>query len=569
MAQASSDSNLCPGGRYAMNWGGWALERAEWQPTLFGVPNRADLAAFVPHWPCRTIRVCVHRNHGFEAVSSAIGPYAAWNNLAFEWSLSAYDDTLTFDLRSDSELELIWLDAGRLESMAPGALGPWLVGRLRALRSMTSNPIVAAIWPLAETDRELIAVAAIPGTRVVNLDSFAARLGNRWLDSRTESISGTRLSNRACLELARELACRWLPAAIAPPRKAIAVDLDGTLYRGVLGEDGPRGVVLTPAHRRLQENLAKRRDEGILLALVSRNDLRDVKELFASRAEFPLRFDDFSAIDVSWDDRSVALRRIAERLRIALDAVVFIDDNAGELAAAASSLPVFTVHARSDAAQTDAALEHVAGLFRWRETAEDRLRASDLRASTLRDTQSRDAPSDEAYLRSLQVRLGYHVGQRQHLGRIADLVAKTNQFNLSLRRMNEAQIARKLDERPSNVVAIELADRLSDSGIVAAVVGSRRGERVHVEEVCVSCRALGRRLEDSMLTQALLLLTGDHASRDVVFDLRKGPRNDPARQWLARYANTAIDGDTESVEMRFDAIAAKTISPALRIEITR
>jgi FkbH-like protein len=552
-----------------MNWGDWALERAEWQRVLFGVPNRADLLDCIPHWPCTNVRVRVHRNHGFEAVAGATVPFAAWNGLAFEWSLSAHDDSLTIEPRSDSQIELVWIDSARLTKIAPGKFGRWLVDRLRALRSATTNPIVVAAWPLAAADREILAGAAIPGVHVADVEALAETLGARWLDARTESISGTRLSNRACLELARQIACRWLPAAILPPRKAIVADLDGTLYRGVLGEDGPMGISLTPAHRATQLALARLRGEGILLALVSRNEMTDVEALFAARVDFPLCWDDFSAIDVSWDDRSLALGRIADRLRIGVDDIVFVDDNPGELAAVAASVPVFTVYASADAAQTEAALDHVAGLFRWREATEDRLRASDLRAAPLREFELRSAASPDEYLRSLQVRLGYHVGQRHQIARVAELVAKTNQFNLSLSRMNEAQIAQRLDDRRSNVVAIELSDRLSDSGIIGAVIGSRHGETVRVEELCVSCRALGRHLEDAMLTRALLLLAGDRAPRTVVFDLRRGPRNAPARQWLARYANARVDEGIEQLEMTFDAIGAKPIPSAIRMEIVQ
>src|SRR5437773_7011388 len=194
-----------------MNWGGYALERAEWQRVLFGTPNRADLLACDAHWPCATIRVRIHRNHGFEPVAGATAPYAAWNGLAFEWSLSAYDDSLMIDSQGDSQIELVWLDSARLTKIAPGAMGPWLVDRLRALRSATTNSIVAAIWPLTPADREIASGAAIPGVYVADLEPFAAKLGTRWLDARTESISGTRFSNRACLEMAREIACRWLP----------------------------------------------------------------------------------------------------------------------------------------------------------------------------------------------------------------------------------------------------------------------------------------------------------------------------------------------------------------------
>ena len=353
------------------------------------------------------------------------------------------------------------------------------------------------------------------------------------------------------------------------PRKAIAVDLDGTLYAGTLGEDGPAGVELTEGHRVLQHRLVGFRNEGMLLALVSRNEPADVEALFAERDDFPLRLSDFSAIEVSWDDKSIAVGRVASALRIGCDSIVFVDDNPGELAGVGASLPVITVHAGADATQTASALEHVAGIFRWRTSVEDRLRADDLRASEVRAQIGQAASSPDDYLRSLQVQLDLLVGPRQQVARLAELSAKTNQFNLSLRRMNEAEIARRVIDAPSNVVAIRLADRLSDSGIVGMIVGSRVGRALHIDELCVSCRALGRRLEDSMLTKAVLVMAGQPAPETVIFAVRKGPRNAPARNWLAQYAGVQMDDETDAVEMPFDTVSAHTLSSAIRIEVVQ
>jgi FkbH-like protein len=548
---------------------GTALSRAEWQRALFNAPNRADLVACVPAWPLRSMPVRVHRNHGFEAVSSATRAYAAWNGLDFEWLIGGYDDSLSFDLAGDAHVELVWLDTSRLQDLEEDGIVDWLIGRLRALRSQTTHPILVLAWPLSTRAVNRLDEATIPGTHVANLAPLAAILGRQWIDSRAQALSGTRLGNHACLAIARELACRWLPAVSLPPRKAIAVDLDGTLYAGTLGEEGAAGVELTEGHRVLQRHLVGLRNEGMLLAVVSRNEPADVEALFAQRADFPLRLSDFSAVEVSWDDKAAAVGRIASTLRIGCDSIVFVDDNPGELAGVAASLPVVTVHAGSDGTQTVSALEHVAGVFRWRTTDEDRLRADDLRASEVREEIAQAAFSPDDYLRSLQVQLDVLVGPRQHLARLAELSAKTNQFNLSLSRMNEAQIARRLSDAPSNVVAIRLTDRLSDSGIVGLVVGSRIGKALHIDELCVSCRALGRRIEDTMLTQAVLAMAGEPAPETVVFAVRKGPRNAPARDWLARYGGARVNDDTDAVEFPFKIVVAHPLSSSIRMEIVR
>jgi FkbH-like protein len=292
-----------------------------------------------------------------------------------------------------------------------------------------------------------------------------------------------------------------------------------------------------------------------------------VKALFAQRADFPLRLSDFAVVEASWGDKAAALARIASRLRIGLDAIVFADDNPGELASIAAACPVVTVHARPDGVETAAALAHVAGVFRWYASAEDRLRADDLRASEQRDALRDVGTSPDDYLRSLEVRLQYFVGAGEHLPRVAELVRKTNQFNLSLRRMNEAEIAERMEQHAGNVIAIALADRLSDSGIVGALVGRCHDGVLEVEEMAVSCRALGRRLEDGMLTQALRLMADGRAPARVAFDVSEGPRNGPARQWLAAYTGHDLAADARSVSMPFAAVDAKIVSDVVAVSV--
>src|SRR5204863_8283441 len=138
------------------------------------------------------------------------------------------------------------------------------------------------------------ALRGTAGARVADLRPIASKLGARFLDERAAKFSGTRLSDAACVQTARQLACHWAPASLQPRLKAVALDLDHTPYEGVLGEDG-LDVRLTPGHQALQRHLAGLRDQGIFLALVSRNEEADVRRLFESRTDFPLRWEHFSA----------------------------------------------------------------------------------------------------------------------------------------------------------------------------------------------------------------------------------------------------------------------------------
>ena len=497
-----------------------------------------------------------------------MGAYAGWNALDYRFSVGGWDDSLSFDLAGEADIDLVWLDAGRLTQIAPSVLAEWLLARLHALRSATTNPVVVAITRSISTLRNVAKGVLPAAVNFADMDCVALELGERWLDARTAALTGSILSNAASLRLARELACRWLPACVLPARKAIVVDLDDTLYRGVLGEDGPVNVELTEGHCALQQQLRDCKDAGILLALVSHNERSDVEEVFAMRVDFPLRLDDFAAVEVSWQDKGESVDRIASALRVGTDSMIYIDDNPGELASVASGREIFTIYAAADARQTSSALAHCAGLFRWQHSTDDGLRIADLFANRERATLADVAPSREAYLRELQVRLEYLVAPRENIGRLADLSGKTNQFNLSLRRFNAAELARRLDDPDGRTVAIRLSDRLSDSGIVAGLVGRIEGSRLHIEDLFVSCRALGRGIEDLMLCRALALMPADMSPpTDVVFDVATGPRNQPARDWLARYAHGGAESGTTRVS--FDVFASRANSDPILEEVLR
>jgi FkbH-like protein len=132
------------------------------------------------------------------------------------------------------------------------------------------------------------------------------------------------------------------------------------------------------------------------------------------------------------------------------------------------------------------------------------------------------------------VALTYRHDPKVQLNRLADLCNKTNQFNLSLRRFNQAEIADRLERKDACVTSVQLTDRLSDSGVIAVIVAERLGEQLIVEELCVSCRALGRQLEDTIILLALRDMPIFTGCREVAFRVQYGPRNQPAMDWLVR-----------------------------------
>ncbi len=546
-----------------------AMQRWLAQPLLFAPKLSRRALLGLPAAPVAAMRVTVNvwRNHAFEPLLPLLAPFLAQGRWQIDFRFGGYDDALGFFGHQAADAELLWIDRSRLR-LRSSALAGWLSERLQALRQRSSAPVVLCTWADCAEEAEALQAAAdaLPAVYFADLAAAAAAESNALLDTRSAALAGTPLAAPVQPLLARRLACHWLPAVLLPPVKALALDLDHTLHQGVLGEDGVQGVQLTPGHAALQRFAKGLRERGIFLALVSRNERADVKRLFAERSDFPLRWADFSATEVSWGDKAQALQRIAAQLRIAPDALLFVDDNAGELAHVQAALPALpTVHAQADATLTQRAIEHMPGLWRWKAGRDDARRVLDLAANAERESLAAALPNADDVLRLLQVRLALQWDDTEQLPRAAELCRKTNQFNLALRRHSEAELAALMASGDGAVATVMLSDRLADSGTVAVVVARREGRTLHVEDICISCRAMGRGLEETIVLQALRGMAAFEGCAELAFKVQVTDRNGPARHWLA-----ALLGQAELPAAGLHTLPAERVeafapSPAITI----
>lgn len=485
--------------------------------------------------------VNVWRNHGFEPLQPLIANYAAFRAWPLSFRLSGYDDSFSFSGIQSASVELVWMDSRRiLERIAFSEWLDWVLDRLRILRQLSPAPILLATWLTEESQRQALQnrIDKLPAVYFADLEEVCETAGVPLLDDRSAAMAGTPLSSRAQVVLARTLTCKWLAGAALAPIKAIALDLDNTLHAGVLAEDGIDGVALTNEHANLQLFVKELQKRGIFIALVSRNEHTDVEALFKQREDYPLRWEDFSAIEVSWGHKADALQRIAQKLRISTDAILFVDDNPGELAAVAQQLTKLqTIYADASADLTRSSIEYYPGLWRWKQEADDAKRILDLKASSERESIALTHTDPAEYLRSLRVTLTHFWNSEPQLGRLSDLCRKTNQFNLAIRRFSEAELSDKMNRQDACVASVQLSDRLSDSGIIAVIVAERSGSHLAVEELCISCRAMGRHLENDIILQALRQMPIWAGCRTVEFSVKFGERNQPALEWLRAMLN--------------------------------
>lgn len=293
--------------------------------------------------------------------------------------------------------------------------------------------------------------------------------------------------------------CRCIRERFVPRKKAIMLDADNTLWRGVVGEDGIDGIdvdQLFPGivHRRFQKALLKLRDSGILLCLVTKNNETDVREAF-DRVDMPLQWTDFTIVKANWQPKSENIISIANELNVGTESLIFIDDNPFELEEVSHSLPTVDCY-HFDIKNSDNALSllcRIRDISAWTVTTEDLLKSTQYFDEGRRKTLETQSGSIEDYIQSLDLRIEVGINRKNYIKRIAQLTTKTNQFNLTTRRYSESDIFSLMEQ--GQVFDFRVIDRFGDMGIVGVAIVNC-GE---IDSFLMSCRALGRQIESSML----------------------------------------------------------------------
>lgn len=319
----------------------------------------------------------------------------------------------------------------------------------------------------------------------------------------------------ALIDALGSLSAETVASFDAVPPKVIVLDLDNTLWGGVVGDDGADGIAIGDtypgnAFAAFQRQLRRLSKRGILLAVCSKNDAANVDEVFATRREMVLSTHDIIAWRVNWEPKSVNIAAIADELNLGLDSFLFIDDSDFELAEVTAALPDVQILKTPDDPAELPQLLASAGWFRsLRTSAEDRRRTEMMVAERSRDV-ARSGISAEEFLDSLELQARFVRAGQAHVARVTQLVNKTNQFNLTTRRRTEAEVAELVASTENVVHTIEVADRFGSYGLVGVAISTHDQDgNWYVDTFLLSCRVLRRGVETAFLAA-------------VVEDLRHG-----------------------------------------------
>lgn len=485
------------------------------------------------------LRVAVLSNHTFE-IETTLEVECARRGFRLVFYQAGYDQYRQELLASGSGLEsfrpdavLISLD---LESTFPGISAAEASGLPSVSEWLESFQALLAAWrkrsPAAVFVHDFIPPAVSAGGPAgAALFDWAMELnaGLRRAASAVEGVVVPAVAQAACADglagwrdlrfwylarvginpkkfpiLAANLA-RCLAALRRPAAKCLVFDLDNTVWGGILGDAGPQGIRCAGteypagAYADFQRALLALRSRGILLAVASKNDWPLVEEAFRVRDDMPLRPEHIAAWEVHWNPKPESLERIARKLNIGLDSLVFLDDNPAEVDLVRMASPAVRAYSMpAHPEQFAAFLWKLEDFDQLRLSEEDRRRAELYQLREKQERMAAEATDLESFYRSLKTVLAPEPCGERNFDRIVQLIQKTNQFNLTTRRHDRNALAERISGG-SELWGFRASDVHGDHGLISVALLEFDGTTCVIDTLLMSCRVIGRTLETAIL----------------------------------------------------------------------
>lgn len=387
----------------------------------------------------------------------------------------------------------------------------------------------------------------------------------------------------AMIPLYADHVMRILAAQLGRSRRVLVLDLDNTIWGGVVGDDGMEGLALgtgTPlgeTYTALQRMALSYKERGIVLCVSSKNDEAIALAAFRNHPEMVLKEDDIVAFRVNWDDKAANIKAIAGMIDLGLESFVFLDDNPAERKRVRDALPAVAVPELPDDPSEWVGVFQAAGYFEQASfSREDQLRAGFYKANARRAAQLERIGNHDDYLRSLEMTLSIAPFDQGGRKRIAQLIAKSNQFNLTTRRYSEDEVSAVQANRDAVTVQARLADMFGDNGMISTVICRQQGGNLEIDSWIMSCRVLGRRVEEAIL-QHLVREAKSRGAIELIGRYIPTARNGLVKDHFEKLGfskvNTDADGATtwrlvvgdyrdKDLPMRIEAVAAGSASAA-------
>lgn len=409
----------------------------------------------------------------------------------------------------------------------------------------------ASLWRFIGRVNEAMADAAPPYVVLHDVQSLGALAGSReWADERFFFHAKLPCAPEYLVDYAINVAS-IVAAQLGLGKKCLVLDLDNTLWGGVIGDDGLGGIRLGQGHAEGEAYLAFQRyakalqQRGILLAVCSKNEDRIAKEVFEKHTEMVLRLADISCFIANWTDKAANLREIARQLNIGLNSLVFVDDNPAERALVRQLAPEVAVpELPEDPAGYIQAIEQHRYFQVISIGQDDYLRAEYYRGNAQRQQALSGSENLEDYLRSLAMVARVGPIDAGSLERSTQLINKSNQFNVTTRRRSAAEVLAIVEDPAWVTRTASLQDRFGDNGLISVVLAKVEGDALVIDTWLMSCRVLKRGVE-ALLCNHLCHWATERGLRRIRGRYIPTPKNELVRELFAGlgFAKLSEGGD--------------------------
>jgi FkbH-like protein len=399
-----------------------------------------------------------------------------------------------------------------------------------------------------DLNRGLAHAAHTPGVFLWDFDAFVRCYGAEKLyDAKTWYVSRNPYGQAAYPALVADL-MRYIRSALGLVKKCVVLDLDNTLWGGVVGEDGFGGIALGDSYpgncyKDFQRRLLRLYHRGILLAIASKNNAEEALQVIDEHPDMVLRREHFAAMRIDWNDKATNLRDMASELNIGVDSFVFVDDNPAECELVRHQLPdIDVVQVPERPYLVPAVADRLPGVENIRLTDEDRGKGAMYQAQAARRAHEADfAAADlEEFVRSLGMEVAIEPATAFSIPRIAQLTQKTNQFNATTRRYSDAQIRSFATSDDSEVFSVAAEDRFGDHGIIGVLMLDHGGGDTRIDTFLLSCRVIGRGIEQRVLAFAEERARA-RGSNKLVGEFIPTAKNEPAARLYAAAGYEKVD----------------------------
>ncbi len=500
--------------------------------------------------PLTPFRLAVLSNATIDFIVPALIASAARHGIALEVIQPSYDQVAQEALTPDSHVNSAQPDAvlfaldyralpwkqspGQAEAAAASVRGA--LGYLETLRNgIKANTQAVSIFStfapppealfgsldsalpgtqrhaLDAINRELAATSVANGDVLLDVAAIAATVGlANWHDPQLWNMGKLPFANDL-IPLYADHVARVVAAIRGKSRRVLILDLDNTVWGGVIGDDGLEGIriaqgdAIGEAHLAVQRMALQLRQRGIVLAVSSKNMDEIARAPFIEHPEMLLKLDHFAVFQANWNDKATNIQAIADELSLGLDTMVFLDDNPAERGLVRRLLPQVAVPELPEEPAFYARTLAAAGYFEAIAfAAEDLERAGFYQNNARRANLQKQVGGVDAYLASLEMTITFQPFEAQGRARIVQLINKSNQYNLTTRRYTEPEIAALENDSNIFTLQVRLADTFGDNGMISVVIcRTAEGAGWEIDTWLMSCRVLGRRVEHMVLREIL------------------------------------------------------------------